>query len=805
MRLSIRKIKRTAFTPVKAAVNSIDFEKVLKNINNSPRGRIWREKLGVNTPAFADQEEITRHAVELTMAELSARGEKVAFKDVDEYARSISCRYDSDIHMEAKIAAYSVLEHLFKHQDSGNLFLSGDHRELAHLEKLRRARRDNIGVIYLVNHSSHLDEFIVDVVLDQLGLGLPLFAAGANMMATPSLERILMTGSYLIIRKGATKLYLTTLFNYCRSLSELGKQQGIFLEAWAGGARTRDGGLRYPRRLVTLQGALASERDVLIQPVVISYNAVPEDLSLAERAGSSCWVNGARFGRSLLRGPYRPIRAAVRALADIYDRAYINFCQPRLLSELDEMRARDPGGLGRDEFVALYSMREIAREKKIMTSQLTARGILRSRREGHADLVTATAAELESLVDYHQRTFCQKPDLEDFIRQGSLEDVVDDGLRVLRRRKVVKGKAAGLSVIWEHGLQYYATHGDRRLYSPSAKNNIVVVGAGAWGYGMACLVGQRTLDDKPYLNSSLTLFDPRDDLVSGIVDTRMHPVHFPKVRLPKNVFPSSDAVEAFRKANQVVLTAYVDFFEIEVRRVLAEAPLAVKLIIATRGFEQTSHRLPIQIAEDAVRETGRDDVALLVLSGPITPKKLAEGLGGAMVLAGPSAVIRHTADLFKWPPFNVFVCNDPVGVQVAGTMAEVYTLLGAYLLRTKEMNGRGQVAMFIRETSEETMKLAVALGGRKDTFLPDNPAWVAEYVAAGMGGPSAQYGREAGKLLRMARLSASDFLYQSARDLREEGYSFIGYTGIRSAYLTAKRLNLEMPRLRQAYRIFWKD
>jgi hypothetical protein len=29
--------------------------------------------------------------------------------------------------------------------------------------------------------------------------------------------------------------------------------------------------------------------------------------------------------------------------------------------------------------------------------------------------------------------------------------------------------------------------------------------------------------------------------------------------------------------------------------------------------------------------------------------------------------------------------------------------------------------------------------------------------------------------------------------------------GIRSAYTKAKELNLELPRLRQAYRLFWKD
>ena len=204
-------------------------------------------------------------------------------------------------------------------------------------------------------------------------------------------------------------------------------------------------------------------------------------------------------------------------------------------------------------------------------------------------------------------------------------------------------------------------------------------------------------------------------------------------------------------------------------------------------------------------EYRRNDVNLLVISGPVTPKKLVEERGGSLVLAGPAPVANHLSDLFNWSNFTCHVCDDPVGVQVAGTMAEVYTLLGSYLLRIKEIQGRGQVASFFTETSQEVMKFAQALGGRRETFLADNPAWAAEYLAAGMGGPGAAFGRQAGRSLSRARHSAKDFLKDKARDHREESWQFIGYTGIRSAYLVAKTLNLEMPRLRQAYRIFWKD
>ncbi|MBU2546914.1 MAG: hypothetical protein KKB20_00760, partial [Proteobacteria bacterium] len=586
----------------------------------------------------------------------------------------------------------------------------------------------------------------------------------------------------------------------------LGKMQGIFLEAWSGGARTRDGSLRYPRRLVTLQGALATEKDLLVQPVGLSYSALPEDLSLSQRAGALSWINGLPYFRNWLRSPHRPIRAFVRALSGLYGRAYISFCRPKLLSELNELWSQDAGGLHKDEFVALDSMKEIARAKKVMASHLAARGLIRARGRG-GDLTAATRAELEAVTEYHRRNFGCDPDLEDFIIDHDLEEVVADGLAMLARRKVVGHARSGRlpKVLAENGLQYFATHADRRLYSPSAKENIVVVGAGAWGYGLACLVGNRTLEDKRYLNSSLTLYDPREEIVESIADTRTHPVDFPEIRLPKNVFMTQDCKAAFRKATEVIVATRSDLFEKEVGRLLEESQQPVSLIIATRGFDQASHRLPIQIARDKLEARGRNDITLFVLSGPVTPAKLVEARGGDLVLAGPPAAANALANLFWSPGFSVYVCDDPVGVQLAGTMAEVYSLLGTYLLRTKEMSGRGQVGSFLRETSEETMKLALALGGRRETFLPDNPAWAAEYVAAGLGGPGANFGRRAGGRLRRAKLSARDFLENQPEDFEQTAYRLIGYTGIRSAWLTAKKFGLDLPRLAQAHDIFWED
>ncbi|CAO0822720.1 hypothetical protein DFAR_3260002 [Desulfarculales bacterium] len=503
----------------------VDFVALLKRINRTTPGRPWLELFQSRIPLDGPrQDEILERAVKLTLAQLSDEGEHVDPREVRAHTEAISCRYNPETHLEAASAICMLTSHLFEHANPCQPFVSTDHRELAHLDLLQQYRRQGLGVVFLCNHSSHMDEFIAEALFQVMSLGLPLFAAGTNMMAIKSLARLLMNGAYTVQRRGAGKSYLTTLFNYCRALSDTG-QIKIFLEAWHGGARSRDGSLRYPRRLYpTRRPGRGGRCGGAAGGHILRCGA--RGPLLAARQG------GSRPGPGDVASPalslLHPKTGLWRAAQGLYGRAYCTLTRPRLLSELHQMHAQDDvGGLTLDEFTALTAIKDIARAKKVMSSQLVARGLSRVRRQtcppaqnyaGQAiptkrpDLVEAVALELERLKEYHQATFDQHPDLEDIILQRPLKDVVADGLATLKRRAVVHGllkDELGLpKVKSEAGLAYYATHGDRRLYSPQAKENLVVVGAGDWGFALAHLVGSRILDEKRYLNASLTSTTP---------------------------------------------------------------------------------------------------------------------------------------------------------------------------------------------------------------------------------------------------------------------------------------------------------
>jgi len=810
--------------PALALFKNFDFVKFMTALSKREPGASYIQRPNLPPPAFPDQEDIARLAVDLAERSLAEKGEPVGRRELEAQADIISCRYDPDLHVMLRSAAVNIISHLFQSRQPGQtvpaaaevpdgraalppLFLSGDARELGNLGPLIRARDEGRGVVYLINHSSHWDEFIFNVFLDQNSLNMPLFAAGQNMMATPSLTRLFMIGSYVIVRSGASRAYLSTLFHYCQALGEMGKPQGIFLEAWSGGARTRDGSLRYPRRLIALQGALAARNDVLVQPVVISYSRVPEDLGLSEGRGLASWLNGNHILRELMKRPWQPKESLIRGLKNLYGRTYVGFGRGRLVSDLAAELAETPGSeLTLDEFASLYAIRDIARDKKIMTTHIAARALERAR--NWPGLLDAAERAMDDVRTYHQRTFGQDPDFEDFFQEQGLAEALEDGLRSLQARRVI-GRRPWFSkklppVKATHGLAYYATHGDRRLYSPSAKENFVVCGSGAWAFGLVSYLGRRTLGDKKFNNSSLSLYDRGEETMAHLAYERTL-AGFPDHRLPKNVFPTHDHTAAFRKATEVVVAVPPWRVDEALKTILAEAGELRSLIIASRGFDPQSHRLTMQIAWEAAVAAGRPKISILALSGPFSPQALVGDEGGVWTLAGEVRSGRASeALLFKFAKFRVNISPDPIGVQMAAALADAYALYGFQLDKQRKIRSLPlEMAAFIREISAEAKSLTLALGGQPQTFEADNPAWISEFIIRSLAGP----GPSQSWLNALKSEKAPGLLAPARAELLDQWPDpwATGYFSIHSAYLTAKHLGLTLPHLEEANRLFWSS
>ena len=93
-----KKVKKMAFRPVRAGINQIDFVTLVEYLSKLEPGRSFISREGRTEPAFMDQEEVIQRTMELTARDMEAKGGSYSPKDIEDYARSISCRYDPEIH-----------------------------------------------------------------------------------------------------------------------------------------------------------------------------------------------------------------------------------------------------------------------------------------------------------------------------------------------------------------------------------------------------------------------------------------------------------------------------------------------------------------------------------------------------------------------------------------------------------------------------------------------------------------------------------------------------------------------------------
>lgn len=460
----------------------------------------------------------------------------------------------------------------------------------------------------------------------------------------------------------------------------------------------------------------------------------------------------------------------------------------------------DKTGISLDEFVALSSIKEIARNKKIMASQVTARALVTAKKHGLRDLVKSLETEISAIKAYHMETFGEPADLEDFIIDNSVEQVMADGLKTLKRRGVVKRfakDANGLPGVKDAiALSYYATHGDRRLYSPTANQNIVIVGAGNWGFALSSLIGNRLLDDKRYNNASLTIFDSRKEVAAHMGLNRQGTGRFKDKLLPKNIFVTCDHPSAFRKASEVILASKPETFEQDVRNILKISEQPLTMIVATRGFIPGMNCIPFTAVRRLLSEHQRYDVEIITLAGPVSPDDVVDHRQISGILAGPSSIIREISGIFDPDPEKILLSSDPLGVQAADILARIYAIWVNFMISSKRITKTPETGLLMAEISKEACALALALGANKETFSAGSIAWTATFISLCIEGVWCEFGRKAGLSVKKGRDPLKVVEKLNAQWI-EEGKRLQALVDIDEALTCAHGLGVKMPILEE--------
>jgi glycerol-3-phosphate dehydrogenase (NAD(P)+) len=228
---------------------------------------------------------------------------------------------------------------------------------------------------------------------------------------------------------------------------------------------------------------------------------------------------------------------------------------------------------------------------------------------------------------------------------------------------------------------------------------VAVLGAGAWGTAISCVLAKR-------LEVHLWARDP--ERAADIRETRGNDRYLPGIAVPPSVSVTDDLAAATAGAQLVLAATPVA----GLRELLARLQGATGVVWLCKGFEEGSGALPHQIAE----ETLKPGVRFGALSGPSFAEEVARGLPCALTLASVDAAFaREAAERLHGGRLRVYFTTDLVGVEIGGAVKNVMAI-AAGISDGLGLGLNARAALITRGLAE-IARLGMALGAQPETVM----------------------------------------------------------------------------------------
>ena len=235
---------------------------------------------------------------------------------------------------------------------------------------------------------------------------------------------------------------------------------------------------------------------------------------------------------------------------------------------------------------------------------------------------------------------------------------------------------------------------------------IAVLGSGSWGTTFAKVVADASPD------TPVMLWSRRPEVAAEITTDHRNSRYLGETRLPANITASADVEAVLAGSSLVVLAVPAQSLRAQLpawRPLIAPDAVVVSLM---KGLEVgTDARMSEVIAEELALPERR----IAVLSGPNLAMEIAREEPTASVVA----CVDH--DTAAWIAaactasyFRPYTSTDVIGVEIGGIVKNVIAL-AVGICEGRRMGDNTKASVITRGLAETT-RLAVALGGRRETM-----------------------------------------------------------------------------------------
>jgi len=236
-------------------------------------------------------------------------------------------------------------------------------------------------------------------------------------------------------------------------------------------------------------------------------------------------------------------------------------------------------------------------------------------------------------------------------------------------------------------------------------SQIAIIGAGAWGTGLAIVLGRKG-------THQVRLWAHETEVCDSIASKRINERFLPGCLIPEGVTATSDLAKALAHADIVVSVMPSQHCRDLFGRMRPLIPPGASIVSATKGLEEGSHERMTEVIGEVLNRPG---MALGALSGPSFAVEVARGDPTAVAIASTDADLSRTVQReFSDPSFRVYTNSDVVGVELGGALKNIVAIAAG--ICTGLGLGHNSVAALITRGLAEMTRLVTACGGRSETM-----------------------------------------------------------------------------------------
>ncbi len=310
---------------------------------------------------------------------------------------------------------------------------------------------------------------------------------------------------------------------------------------------------------------------------------------------------------------------------------------------------------------------------------------------------------------------------------------------------------------------------------------IAVIGAGSWGTALSLLLAEKGI--------KVDLWVHGEETYKNLIKSRENTFYLPGVKLPFNVCPSLSLEKVARGKDVILMVIPSHVF----RRVLVQLRPFLKkdslIISATKGIENYSLLTMSGVVKEVL--TGLS-FKYAVLSGPSFAKEVAARLPTAVTIASYDEEAATLAqEIFSSPYFRVYTHADVLGVELGGALKNVIAIASG-ISDGLGLGCNARAALITRGLAEMA-RLGQKMGAQLQTFA--GLSGLGDLVLTCTSTLSRNY--MVGK--RLGQGEGLEGILNSMKMVAE------GVKTAQSAYKLATIQNVEMPIVKEVYKILYKN